>query len=235
MTDYTLPAIKGEDTAYNIALKERVAKLRSTGDLVQPDSRGGVAFVKFNGNDGSMTVGRDQTEITADQKFAVPLEGAFAEISKWQKKTVLDRKRVQVLDGPPPAVPEGEPKVGDLPKPNERDGWDSALGIRLFGIDGDLKGTEVEYASSASGQSQEIAALIGEMTDRVSELPEGDGCFNAIVTISSGSYYNKTYSKDVYFPQFKIHGFTDGKKVVDVTPYVAGKKPAETEEESLLE
>ena len=229
-TDIQLPTFKNSDSARNAAVQARVAALKQTGAL--PESReGGVTYLKFNGNDGSMTVGREANEITADQQFVVPLESAFAACTNWAKGSPVKKITVKILEGAAPQPPEGEPRVGDLPKPNQRDGWDTSLGLRLTGINGDLKGVETEYASPAQAQSQEIAALIGEMTTRASELPEGDGTFNAIVTLSSGSYHNKAYSKRVWYPLFRIIAWTDGEKIVPVTPYIAGKGSDQSAEE----
>ena len=203
-TDIQLPTFKNADSKRNAAVQARVAALRTTGEL--PEAReSGVTYLKFNGNDGSMTVGREANEIKADQQFVVPLESAFAACTNWSKGSPVKKIVVKILEGAAPQPPAGEPRVGDLPKPNQRDGWDTSLGLRLTGINGDLKEVETEYASAAQAQSQEIAALIGEMTQRASELEEGDGTFNAIVTLSSGSYHNKAYSQGRILPPVQDH------------------------------
>lgn len=197
------------------AIRARAKALKEGGMAYTP-FEGGIQYIKVDGNTGTMTYGRDDTEVPLGQRFAVPFDACEHGIIKWSGGKVQDRKMIRYLEGPVPPVPHGEPRVGTLPKPNERDGWNEVISIRMVGLGGEMDKVEVEADCNNESKRQQAMDLLGEMTNMADTAHGEKGFFNAVVVIEVDSYWNKAYSRDVFFPRFRIVGFTDGFTILEL-------------------
>lgn len=201
------------------AIQARARERREQGELPTPFARGG-AFVRVDGNTGEATYGASQTPFPLDHEYIIDIESIEHGIMKWKANDVVDRRMVSVLDGMIPAVPVGEPRRGELAKPNERDGWVPVYSVPLCGTQGDLKNVILRLDCSNDSSIRRAVDLVCTCIDRIQlsdEQPALTGArINPIVSIHIGSYHNKEYAKVVHFPEFKIVGWTDGYEREDV-------------------
>lgn len=195
---------------------DRVKALKQQGSVYTP-FEGGVAYVKFNGNTGEISYGRDNNPLPAGQRFVLALEQVEHGVVEWQSQQVLQRLKSKYLDGPAPSMPQGGVRQGTLPKPRHRDGWLDVISVRLVGIGGELDRVELEFESKNEGTQQAIQQVVAEMTEMCSTEAGQEGFFNAVAEVSVGSYWSKANSKDVYFPKFEIVGWTDGYSIRELS------------------
>lgn len=214
--------IKGGAAAGMISAEERRAQvlarvkaMKEEGAVYQPFT-GGVNYIRLNGNTGELSFGKDNREIPASQRFIVPLEEATHGVSHWYAKKKTEEKIVKYLDGPAPAFPPGAIIAGSLPPPDNRNGWQRVVTIKMIGLGGDLDKIMLEFDGNNTSKINALTDLLGEMTAMCDTSLGEQGFFNAVVEMSVDSYYDKNNSKDVYFPVFTIVGWTDGFTVREV-------------------
>lgn len=211
MSNDQLPAKfkSGGAAAHRTALIEKMRQRKQAGEAPQPVAVGGV-YMKFNGNDGRYTVGKPPKEVKQGVEVAVNIAQAQHGWLEWKGGEVVNRRMIPVVDGPSPAPPEGEPLVGELKKPYDRDGWQDTMILQVVGLSGDLKGVTVEFTTSSYGGKQAVNGVLDVAFEMI-DTPEGArGFINPIVTLGGDSYYHDGYSRDVHFPVLEIVGWTDG-------------------------
>lgn len=194
------------------AVLAKVAKVKEEGTAPQA-YRSGTVYAQYNGNEGGLTYGREKTPVPPDQKFVVVFDLCEHGIVKWEGSKVIDRRLTPVINGAGPQVPEGEPRVGDLEKPKHRDGWADTVNIVMVGIDGgDLENIQIGFDLANQSKMGSALELLSTIFDQCETKDGQEGMFNPVVTVEEGSYYNKMHTRDVFFPIFKIHEWTDGEK-----------------------
>lgn len=197
------------------AVLARVRALKEQGATYTP-FEGGVNYIRFDGNTGDCSFGRDQREIPKGQRFAVPLDFCTHGVAEWRSQKKVQELAVKYIEGAAPSVPKGEPLQGTLPKPHHRDGWGPFITIRMTGVGGDLDRVELEMDCSNESKINAAMDLLGQMT-AMCDTPYGEeGYFNAIIELEKGSFWSKANSKDVYFPVFKIVGWTNGFEIKEL-------------------
>lgn len=187
----------------------KAAERRAAGETPERRNAGAV-YATLDGNNGKFTAGRQETPIPSDQHFVLLLDGCAYERPLWLSKKVIKRLTVPVLEGTMPDIPAGEPAIGSLPKPRERDGWGESINLLLSGVDGGpFEGVILRLDCSNMSQRDRAAELLNLVFDQI-DTPDGQGgLFVPILTIEIDFYFNKTYTKDVYFPVFKVVGWTN--------------------------
>lgn len=214
MTELTVPNMANMTPAER---REHIlAKARERRERGEAPKRhdGGSVYAALDGNTGILTFGRNKSEIPAGSRFVVTIEPCLHGWRDWQTGKVVREMMVPILEAGRPTPPQGEPKCGDLPKPRERDGWTETVTLKMSGLDGDLAG--IILTLDCSNQSSRGAAdeLLAEIIDMMG-TPEGEeGLFNPVIELAVDSYENKTYRRRVYFPVFKITGWTDGERII---------------------
>lgn len=190
-------------------IKAKVQDRKAAGEVPTPSHANG-AFADLDGNTGKFTAGRDGATIGIDDKFVVVLDNCTYERPFWLSGRVQKRLTVNVLDGGMPDTPPNEPKVGDLPKPRERDGWGEVINLAMAGVDGGkFEGVTVTLGAGNMSQRDAVSGLLSQAFDQIETEDGQRGLFFPIITIEIDSYYNKTYSRDVFFPVFHIHEWTN--------------------------
>jgi len=187
------------------ALRQKVMARYAEG-TAPTGGRGPNLYMRFNGNDGTLTIGRDKSEVAADQMFFIPLETVEYGVIEWAAKTPTGQERMtKMVDGAAPLQPPNTLAKGADPK-RPLDGWGACLRCQLVGYGGDMDGINVELALHSQGAQDKLAELAATMFKR---LADGEKLCNAVVTLSSDSYENKTYSKTIWFPVFTVVGWCD--------------------------
>jgi hypothetical protein len=197
------------------AVLAKVAARKAEGAAPQPSLHGNLIFAKFDGNSGEFVAGRDKVNIAPDQRFVVPLEMIQWGCQRWEGGKPAERKLIAMVDGPRPIIPPNEARVGDNQK-RPRDGWQECGILRMTGIEGDMDKIEIELSLSSQGGTDAFNELSKTMYDQADTQDGAAGFFNAVIVVEADSYENKTYSKTVYFPIFKIVGWTDGETIIEV-------------------
>ncbi len=173
-------------------------------------SYSGALYMRFNGNDGSLTLGKNNQSIPADQLFVVPLEGIKWGYIEWVSKRPSGQERmIKMVDGHMPSPPAGVLMKGSKPK-RAMDGWGECIVVELHGMNGELDGIRCEWPMHSQGGQEAARKLAAGMFDRM----EADlAHVNVIVKLRTDSYFNKEYSRTVYYPVFDVVGHTDGLSV----------------------
>ena len=189
-------------------------KSNVTASIVTSGSAGSL-FLRFNGNDGSVTYGADQKELAHKQALIISAGDAFYGCEEWKSKKVVSSLIVTLASGKPaPSAPEGATMAGDLKPPHHRDGWQDVTGVRATGLGGKLDQVSVEWKAAAMGQRRPIGDLIAEIVSHA-ESPEGsEGFVHPIIIIGSDSYFNKTHDRDVFVPEITIVGWSNGAQIL---------------------
>jgi len=234
MSDNQLPAKfkSGGAMAHRKALVEKMRQRKQAGDTPQPAAVGGV-YMKFNGNDGRYSVGKPPKEVKQGIEVAINIAQAQHGCLEWKGGEVVNRRMLPIIDGPSPTLPEGEPLVGELKKPYDRDGWQDTMILQMLGLSGDLKGVTVEFTTSSYGGKQAVSGVL-DMVFEMIDTPEGErGFVNPIVTLGGDNYYNDGYSRVIHFPVFEIVGWTDGATRISPpdTPDLLAAAPSDNDDE----
>lgn len=175
-------------------------------------SAGDTPLLKMS-QEGKWTVGIDDQEVPADFRWGIdPFSVSIGWVC-WKGNRPIDRRMVPVLEGQPCA----ESELPDLgPYKGGMEGWKSAVEFTAAGIDSPVK---VKFNSTSGGAAKAVNKLIGAMMVQISKQ---DGNPVPVITVDSDSYFNKNYSKDIWFPIFDIVGFADAKlqvsPIVDILP-----------------
>lgn len=190
----------------------RVKALKEGGQTYVP-YEGGVNYLRFNGNTGQMNYGRDDREVPKGQRFAVPLDGVMHGVEEWFDSKKLNENKRKYLEGPAPSAPSGAKMAGG----GDRNGWSAVIDVRIQGVGGEMDKVVLEVGCNNQSKLQEAENLIGAMSD-MCDTPQGqEGFFNAIVELEPKSYRNKRFNKDIFWPGFKIVGWTDGYSIRELS------------------
>jgi hypothetical protein len=223
--------IRGDASTQMMTQAERDALVVARARALKEDGvaytpfEGGIQYLRVDGNTGAMSYGRDANEVPQGQRFVAPYLMAEHGYLNWQGGKITDRKMGKVLNGPVTPPPPGEPRVGTLPKPYERDGWSSVIVIRLVGLGGEMDKVEVEVDCGNDSKRRQGKELLAAMNE-VADSPLGvAGFYNPVVELGLDSYRHKTYGKDIYFPTFDIIGWTNGKEIKPVTSKRVAAEP----------
>jgi hypothetical protein len=206
-------------------IQSRARARREQGDGPTRAPRG-AAYIKIDGNNGTATYGADMTPFPVGDEFVVDPEQTMYGVINWQGKKPVEKRLMGILEGAKPPAPHGEALRGTLPKPRERDGWADVYSIPLAGTQGDLKGVILRLDCNNDSSYRRASDLAVEMIDRIalsSEDPDAvGGRVYPIVKVTVGSYFNKSYDKDIFYPVFEIVAWTNGYEREEVKPSVPG-------------
>lgn len=187
------------------------AKAKREGGEAYVPYVGGVNYIRCDGQTGDLGYGKDKHPIPSGQQFVANFAEAQHGVIEWKGSAVINRRLVNYLaEGMAPTKPKGEPSVGDLPKPDHRNGWNEVIVIPLVGVGGDLDKLSLSFDASNMSARQQATNLLGEMTNMTETAWGEEGFFNAVVEIQVENYYNKNNKNTIYYPVFKIVGWSDG-------------------------
>ena len=194
------------------------AKARTEAGEAPQRHGGGSQYLSLDGNTGALTIGRAKTPVPPGQEWVVLIDVCKHGFRYWEGGNSKKEMMVNVLDAGRPYPAEGEVMAGDLPKPRERDGWSETVSIALSGIgdDSELKGILGTLDCSNRSSISTADELMADCIDQIDTADGQRGLFNPIIEIEVDSYHNKNYSRDVYFPVFKIKAWTDGEEILKV-------------------
>lgn len=166
-------------------------KLAVSLQRVAKESQPTAGFIRMD-KTGTWVYGADQTEVPSDAEFAVNPSGFQHGFVCWEEDG--DRKLGEVVA----AITDPLPDPGPLPQGGR--GWDAQLGCHLKGVDGEFKGIEMVYRSTAVGGKRAVGGLAKQVGLK---LEDGDKNIVPIVTLSSESYKHPKYGK-IFTPIIKI-------------------------------
>jgi hypothetical protein len=162
----------------------------------------GLLFLKFDGNTGSYTYGKDDDELEKGTRVAVnPSEFKNGWIC-WKDGQVMEETMTRIVDGKPTAR-------GDLadhgPYEDEKDGWREQSSVQLRDIE---SGDEFLFKTSSKGGRIAVGNLVRDFGKAYAMHP-GE---LAIVELSSTSFdaKDKKTGKKLgkkFAPAFKIVGW----------------------------
>ena len=184
-------------------LREKV--LARLADGTAPVVHGGSRlYVRFNGNTGAMSAGKDNTSIGKDDLFLISAGLARHGVMEWVGKKPSGQKRlVPFIDGWAPSIPVGALiKGSDADRPLE--GWADTVILDMVGYGGDFDGIALEFALHADSAREAGIKVVDAMFTR---LKHGETHFNACVRIGVDSYMNTKWSRDIFYPVFEIVGW----------------------------
>lgn len=192
-------------------------------------------YLRFNGNTGEYTVGKDQDELDDGTKLIADMHSAAIGWICWNDSEVIDEVMVRVLDGKPPKESELE---DHSPYASDEDGWSEQVKINFKNVDGE----DYVFKSSSGAAKRSFGLLLKEYGRQFKNHPDEF----PIVELSSTSYMpkEKKHGKK-HAPTFKIVDWIaiseveamvapeDGED--DPSNYAAEEKTAAPVEEKVVE
>ena len=150
----------------------------------------GVVILKMD-KTGSWVFGADQTETQEGSKWAINPFSFVHGFIAWGDGEVLGEKMTGIANALPDA--------GECP-PGAKKGWEVQVGMSLKCINGDDKGMETRYTTTAVGGKrsvQSLAVAIAEQVEKDATKPV------PIVELENDHYQHKSFGK-IYTPVFKV-------------------------------
>jgi len=169
----------------------------------------GALFLKFDGNTGVYSYGKDQDELPKGTKVAVNHNEFRRGWICWNDGEVMEEKMVRIVDGAPPAK-------GDLAdhgpyEDPKKDGWREQASAQFRDIE---SGEEFLFKTSSKGGRIAAANLVRDFGKGYAQHP-GE---LAIVALDSVSFDAKDEKGKKlgrkYAPMFKIVGWQDEAELI---------------------
>jgi hypothetical protein len=85
-------------------------------------------------------------------------------------------------------------------------GWEKQLGIQLYCMTGEDKGTQVLYKTASKGGIKAVRALITAIVSQINSDPSN---ISPVITLDVDSYKHKQYGK-IYTPELNLVSFVSG-------------------------
>lgn len=172
-------------------------------------AKSGALFLKYDGNTGRFSFGKDQEELEKGRRFAInPAEFRNGYIC-WNDGKVEEEIMVRVVDGKPPAkgsLTDHGPYADD-----EKDGWREQSSVEFRDVE---SGDQFLFKTSSKGGRIAVGNLVRDYGKAFSAHP-GE---LAVVELGSVSFDAKDGKGrklgKKYAPMFKIVGWQDEAELV---------------------
>jgi len=169
----------------------------------------GALYVKFDGNVGHFTYGKDGDEIERGTKVAINHREFRNGWICWKDGEVVEEIMTNILNGKPP----GKGELADHgPYEDEKDGWREQSSIQFRDIE---SGDEFEYKASSKSGRIAVANLVRDFGKQYQLHPDS----LAIVELGATSFEAKdAKGKKLgkkWAPVFKIVGWQSEQDLMD--------------------
>jgi hypothetical protein len=183
-------------------------------------------FIQVNGNTGEITRGSNKVPVGATEHFRANLHGAQEGWVKLVKGQPEERRLGLIVEG---FEPPERWELGDMEKhlwDKNQDPWKPSCYLPLRDNAGALCCFSSMNVSGCDALSKLLEVYMRPGADRGGKCP--------VIRITTTSYFNKTYNRDVFKPLFEIVGweYWDGQTpmpeiaLIEVPAEPAIKKPA---------
>lgn len=186
-----------------------VAGLRKT--VESTTVRGEGAYFSF-GKDGLWSFGKENEEITEDDRFLIDVETLATGYVCWtdySKEELLKKKKNEKLGAKMLLISQGEVDYDTLPDHGWP--WKKQVGFRGRFINDPLAGKAAVFESSSGGGEDAYAAVAAAVMQKLqADLAAGktELAIYPVVKLTNTHYTHKTYGK-TYKPVFDIVGWAN--------------------------
>lgn len=169
----------------------------------------GALFLKFDGNTGEYTYGKDQEELSEGTRVAVAASEFKNGWICWKDQEVVGEVMVRIVDGKPPAKHTLEDHG---PYDDEKDGWSEQSSAQFRDIE---TGEEFLYKTSSKGGRIALGNLVRDYGKQF-QLHPSQVAIVELGTTSFDAKDKKTGKKlgRKYAPVFKIVEWMDEDELV---------------------
>jgi hypothetical protein len=180
----------------------------------------GALFLKFDGNTGNYSYGKDQDELPKGTRVALSPGEIKAGYICWNDGNVMEEVMVRIVDGKPPAK-------GSLtdhgPYEDDKDGWREQSSIQLRDVE---TGDEFLFKTSSKGGRIAVGNLVRDYGKGFSMHP-GELAIVELLNTSFDAKDPKTGKKlgKKYAPVFKIVGWQSEAELIAKFEAAAADEP----------
>lgn len=173
--------------------RENIASFLNSAAMSIPTTAGGKQFLKLDDKDGTWLYGQEETVVEVKSRWAINPLSMFHGYIAWHEAKVEGEHR----------QPINRPLIGthELTPVKAQKGWETQYGFDLVCTEGEDEGTLLEYKTSSHGGKKAFGDLVTAMN--VQGAVDLD-LLVPIVELTSDSYPNKKWKRDVWNPVFKI-------------------------------
>jgi len=189
-------------------------------------NHGGVQFLKFNGNDGGFTFGKDNNELPLGTRLAVNMLDYKVGFICWKEGEVVDEVMAAIISEDAPAkaslTDHGPYKTYS---DGTTDGWSEQRSVTMRGLD---DGETYEFKTTSKGA---LIAMGNLLRDYAKGAAMNDGMI-AIVELAESSFVLKKVKGQPtkYAPIFKIVEWAEEADLLAKLDGAAAAAKAATEE-----
>ena len=192
----------------------------------------GTQFIKFDGNTGAFTFGKNNEALDPAQVFIIPIVTLKQGWIYWaSQKPEKDTQVFDFANRPFPKKPDNRPETGHYAnvKGKERDGWQRSWEVEMTGYEGELEGIGLTFPGTSTAYQHFWSAIRDAFIEHMEKGHYGNNpaAVNPMLTIAVGDYFHKGFNRTIFFLTPEIIGWTDGFEIVPVvrkaTPVTAEK------------
>lgn len=187
------------------------ATLRTAG--AQAAQAGGMPFLKLRKQDGKLVYGVEETELKADEEWAVNFTSFKIGMIGWKGGQVVGEEMYPISHPEKVDLDSLEP----IETGKDSDGWKDQITVEFKRLS---DSTEVLFKTTSYGGKQMLGNLMGAIGGQLEENPDAP---IAVVRLGSDSYKHPTYGL-TFNPTFEIVSWLDA----------SGKAPAPKREPKAL-
>ena len=150
--------------------------------------------------DGDWSIGLEEEEVPIGTRVIIAMQSMTHGRTCWKGGGVVDEATCLVSEGPPP----DESELADHGPFDEdaNEGWQFGVSVEMV-IEG--TGEQVLFRGASKGALKALSGLARVYGRKRHDNPN----ITPIVTLDTGNYFNKRFSKTVNFPVFRVDDWVD--------------------------
>lgn len=172
--------------------------LAASATRLQSTDGDGDPFLKL-AKSGDWIYGADEIEVQEKSQWLVNPHTLSEGFVNWGDGELLGEE-MGLMTGDP-IVSHSLPVIA-----GSKRGWEKQLGLQLYCMTGEDKGTQVLYKTASKGGIKAARALIAAIVSQINSDPTQ---ISPVITLDVDSYKHKQYGK-IYTPELNIVNFVSG-------------------------